>query len=362
MGVLQLVEQGKVQLEAPVRRYLPYFQLKDTRAADITVQQLLNHTSGLPDVTNHQWEHPEYDVGALERYVRGWADSMLVAAPGERFHYSNIGFEVAADLIAKVSGEVFEDFMQQHILTPVGMGHSTFMMSDIDSAHMALPHVRNNQGVIRQLDYYPYHRAHAGSGTLHSNVDDMLRWAEANLRGGELDGNRVAGAATVQRLWASTVDQTEEARIQAYLWGPPTPFEGTGYSLGWRWYRMNGHQLVGHGGQDDGFRVNILLAPDDSIGVVVLANDYAGGPRGPGSHTLPRGARFSSTVVVSNRLGDIRGWCPRLQPRLGLFCRQAALYRIRAPARSSMTLMVSTWSAPGSSRARAASRARLTAA
>jgi CubicO group peptidase (beta-lactamase class C family) len=277
-AVLQLVEEGKVDLSAPVSRYLSYFHLKDPRGSTITVEQLLNHTAGLPDVTNYQWNHPEYDAGALERFVRGLADSTLISAPGERFQYSNIGFEVAADLIAKVSGEPFEDYMQRKILTPLGMQHSTFLMSDIDSTNLAMPHVRNNKGLVRLLDYYTYNRAHAGSGTLHSNVEDMLRWAEANLRGGELNGKRIASPATIRRLWAGTVDRTEENNVQAYLSGIPTPFDSTGYSLGWRWYRMNGRHLVGHDGQDDGFRVSILIAPSDSVAIVVLTNDYAGSP------------------------------------------------------------------------------------
>jgi CubicO group peptidase (beta-lactamase class C family) len=275
-AVLQLVEQGKIDLNAPVIRYLPSFHMKDPRAEQITVKQLLNHTAGLPDVTNYQWNHPEYDADALDRFVRGLADSTLIAAPGERFSYSNIGFEVAADLIATVSGLPFEDYMQQRILTPLGMRHSTFLMTDVDSANLAWPHVRRSTGAVRPLDYYTYNRAHAGSGTLHSSVEDMLRWAEANLRRGELNGVRIARAATVNQLWASTVDRTEENTIQAFLNATPSPFDSTGYSLGWRWYRFAERHMVGHSGQDDGFRSHILISPDEGIAIVVMMNDYTG--------------------------------------------------------------------------------------
>jgi CubicO group peptidase (beta-lactamase class C family) len=275
-AVMQLVEEGKVDLNARVTRYLPSFRMKDHRADQITVKQLLNHTSGLPDVTNYQWNHPEYDDGALDRFVRGLADSMLIAGPGERFSYSNIGFEVAADLVATVSGLAFEDYIQKRILTPLTMRHSTFLMTDVDSANLAWPHVRRSTGAVQSLDYYTYNRAHAGSGTLHSSVDDMLRWAEANLRRGELNGVRFARATTVNQLWTSTVDRSEDNIIQAYLNATPSPFDSIGYSLGWRWYRFAGRHLVGHSGQDDGFRSHILISPDESIAVVVMMNDYTG--------------------------------------------------------------------------------------
>ena len=277
-AVLQLVERGKVALDSPVTHYLPYFRLKDPRAARITVRQLLNHTSGLPDVTDYRWSHPETDSGALERFVRGLSDSVLVFAPGSDFQYSNIAFEVAADLVSKVSGMPFEDYEQQKILTPSGMKHSTFLMTDIDSANLAWPHAHNNKGVARALGNYTYNRSHAGSGTLHSNVDDMLSWANVLLHGGQLNGKKVMNAATVNMMWASTVDRTEQNNIQAYLNATPTPFDGYGYALGWRWYRFGGRRLVGHSGQDDGFRVDILIAPHDSTAIVVLTNDLVGGP------------------------------------------------------------------------------------
>jgi CubicO group peptidase (beta-lactamase class C family) len=131
-AVMQLVDQGKVDINTPVTRYLPYFKMNDPLASSITVKQLLTHTGGMPDVTDYRWEHPEYDDGSLERSVRGLADSAIVFAPGTRWQYSNIGFEVLADLIAKVSHEPFEEYMQRRIFTPLGMKHTTLLMTDVD--------------------------------------------------------------------------------------------------------------------------------------------------------------------------------------------------------------------------------------
>jgi CubicO group peptidase (beta-lactamase class C family) len=81
-ALMQLVEQGKVHLDDPVVKYLPCFALKDRRYKEITVRQMATHTSGMPDVRNYFWDKPEYDDGALERYVRSLGDKTLRFAPG----------------------------------------------------------------------------------------------------------------------------------------------------------------------------------------------------------------------------------------------------------------------------------------
>jgi len=127
-SVMQLVEQGKVELDSPVVKYLSYFRLKDEQYKTITVRQMLGHISGMPDVQDYEWDKPQYDDGALERYVRSITDKSLIAEPGTKFAYSNMAFEVLGDLIAKVSGETFEGYVQKHILEPLGMNSSTLLV------------------------------------------------------------------------------------------------------------------------------------------------------------------------------------------------------------------------------------------
>jgi CubicO group peptidase (beta-lactamase class C family) len=270
-AVVQLVESGKVDLDAPVVRYLPFFKLKDSRYQAITVRQVLNHTAGLPDVSDYRWDHPEYDADALDRYVKGLRDSSLIAPPGEKWQYSNIGFEVLADLVAHVSGESFEGYVQHHILTPLAMAHSTLLMSDVDSAHLAFGHDRN-AGTLVVSPEYPYNRPHAGSSTLHSNVDDMLRWAMANNRRGELDGHRILNASSYDQLWAPTRDISAELHALASEAKEQLPFDSMQIGLSWFLTRYGGHRLVNHEGGDRGFRTDLLLSPDDSAAVVVMAN------------------------------------------------------------------------------------------
>jgi len=86
-AIMQLVERGRVSLDARVVEYLPYFRMKDERYKDITVRQMLSHVAGMPDVEDYGWDKPEYDEGALERYVRGLSERPLVGTPGEKFAY-----------------------------------------------------------------------------------------------------------------------------------------------------------------------------------------------------------------------------------------------------------------------------------
>src|SRR5205085_10165413 len=88
-AILQLAERGRLDIDAPVVTYLSYFRLHDERYQDITIAQMLSHTSGMPDTEEYGWDRPEYDDGALERYVRSLGALSLIAAPGEKYAYSN---------------------------------------------------------------------------------------------------------------------------------------------------------------------------------------------------------------------------------------------------------------------------------
>ena len=120
-AVMQLVEDGKVQLDAPVAAYVPEFVLADDRYRQCTVQQMLSHTAGIPDTDDYGWDRPEVDDEALARYVRSLNGEHLLSAPGERFAYSNIAYEVLGLLVARVSGQSFEEYVADNILRPLGM-------------------------------------------------------------------------------------------------------------------------------------------------------------------------------------------------------------------------------------------------
>ena len=253
-AIMQLVEQGRLELDDPVIQHLPYFRLADERFRDITIRQMLNHTSGMPDVLDYEWDKPQTDEGAAERYVRQMASERLLWAPGEGWRYSNMAFDALGDVIAKVSGTNFEEFVRANIFEPLGMDHSSFIYPNTDEALRTTGHVGDPAQVST---VYPYNRRHAPSSTLNASVSQMTRWMLANLHRGELNGRRILRAENYDLLWTPTTDMSRD---------------DSQVGLSWFLGEHAGHRTVGHGGGDTGFRSYILLLPDDDIGVVLASN------------------------------------------------------------------------------------------
>ena len=136
-------------------------------------------------------ENQRTDDVALEEYVRSFSDGTLLFPPGEGWSYSNSGFDTLGDVIAKVSGQSFEEYVQEHVLTPLGMKDSTFLLSDVDPAALVPPHTYDENDNTETQEFYPYLRKHGPSATLFSSVSDMARFAVANMNHGELDGVHV---------------------------------------------------------------------------------------------------------------------------------------------------------------------------
>jgi len=261
-GVMQLVEAGKIDLDAPVVEYLPYFELDDERSAEITVRQLLTHTSGMPDVRDYQWGAPERDDEALERYVRGLSGRELRSAPGEECYYSNMAFEVLGDLIAKVSGKTFEAAMHDGILGPLKMSTSTFLESELDPKLRTTPHVGRRKPEVSEL--YPYNRAHAPSSTLHSSVDEMCNWIIACTGRGALTDAGDESEGETRILTSASFDE---------LWKPHVlARRGRHYGLAWMLGDSPRGLWVFHGGRDPGFRTHLSIFPDEGVGIIILSN------------------------------------------------------------------------------------------
>lgn len=270
-AIMQLAEAGKLDLDATVQTYLPYFRLAGDGSEAITIRQLLSHTAGMPDAEDYCWYSPEHDDAALERYVRSLATRSPIAEAGGDHEYSNDGFEVLGDVIAKVSGHRFEDYLKAKVLGPLGMRNSTFLRGEVAPELATTPHLGMPSSVVAGV--YPYHRAHAPSSTLHSSVVEMSRWARAQLRHGELDGQRILEPDSYAELWRSHATTGEEVWEEAA-------------ALGWFLGTYRGHRMVHHDGSDPGFETVLVLLPDDDLALVVLTN----------CNTAPLGAITDATL------------------------------------------------------------------
>jgi CubicO group peptidase (beta-lactamase class C family) len=142
LAVMQLVEAGSVELDAPVQRYLPWFAVADAQAsAQITVRQLLNQTSGLSTASGRR-TLTEYSSGddALENRVRGLRDVALTAPVGTMYQYSNCNYQVLGAIVQAVSGTSFEGYLQTHVFDPLGMTHTYTSKSAAVANGLAIGH------------------------------------------------------------------------------------------------------------------------------------------------------------------------------------------------------------------------------
>lgn len=260
--LLRLVADGRLDLDTPIQRLLPYFRLDDPRAPDITVRRMLSHVSGMPDETDYGWGDTEnLDDGALERYTRSLGEHALIADPGAEFHYSNMAYEVLGDLIAKLTGMTFEQAVRQTLLEPLGMSHSSFLLADVDPERLTDPHDRTLMPFVSPVR--PYTREHAPSSTLYSSAREMCHWMLMNLDGGAFAGHGILPPA-----------------LHASMVAPAAPIGGSGRSeqIGISWFlgHLRGEPTISHAGRDLGYGSMVILVPGRSLGVVVLGNAHFG--------------------------------------------------------------------------------------
>jgi len=259
---MQPVEQGVLHLDAPIASYLPDFRLDDQRYRQVTLRHALSHTSGLPDMDEDEYavlvSRPEADEGAPARYVRALANRKMIAAPGQRFAYSNIAYNVLGYLIAQTSGQTFEAYLQEHILRPAGMPESTLFFPDVPRDRLAVPHLRAPRMIVNPV--YPYHRADAPASFLHSTLMEMCQWAITCLAGGAFNGQRILTPASYDLMWTPVAE-----------WGHPPLYEHI--CLGWTLGHYGGFKTVSHGGMGFGWTDFLTLLPEKNSAAVILCNE-----------------------------------------------------------------------------------------
>lgn len=270
-AIAQRVEKGRLRLDQRLAEALPELRLTDPRAQSITIEQVLAHTAGLPDVTDYQWGHPQFDEQALQRYVAGLSNMQLLFEPGKGFEYSNIGFELLARIIEVIDGVPFETAIRRSILDPLGMKASTLFYPEADKSRLATPHMVDSAGQMRRSAVFPYNRRHAGSSTLISCVDDMLRWLQVNLGDGSFGGVQIVSPKAARDL---RTPRTADIGGESF---PP----GARAALSWFVLPLDGREVIAHGGIDVGFMSICMFAPREQIGVVAMTNCATEAGTGP---------------------------------------------------------------------------------
>jgi CubicO group peptidase (beta-lactamase class C family) len=257
-ALLRLAADGRVELQGPVRRYVPELRLKDERAAaQVTVAQLLNHTAGL------DWgliaDFGEGD-DALAGYVARMAELDLVARPGERASYSQAGYNLAGRIIEKVTGLTFERAVAWLVLEPLGLSHSFFARDDVMTRRFAVGHNRGEDGTLSVARLWRRSRGDNPGGGIASSAADQVGWARFHLGDGRAEsGARVLPAEVLHRMRQPTV-----ALRASNL--------GEAIGIGWFLREVDGVGTVGHGGSANGQFAELLLVPERGFAVVALSN------------------------------------------------------------------------------------------
>jgi CubicO group peptidase (beta-lactamase class C family) len=256
--LMRLVAEGKVELNAPVRRYIPELQLKDKQAADkVMVLNLLNHTAGFDWRVNADTGEGD---DALELYVAKLAELKQIAPLGTRVSYSQAGYNLVGRTIEKVTGQTFEQAMASLVFEPLGLSHSFFARDDIMTRRFAVGHNRGEDGTLSIARPWRHSRSDNPGGGLASSVADLLLWARFHLG----DGSAASGARVLPtNVLHQMKEPTAELRASTL---------GDAIGLSWFLRDVDGVRTVGHGGSANGQFAELLIVPERNFAVISLSN------------------------------------------------------------------------------------------
>jgi CubicO group peptidase (beta-lactamase class C family) len=246
-AILQLQGQGRLNVNDTVDRYLPDFP----HGSEITVHQLLNHSSGTPDLLAsygaelRQAHTPDEMIGQAAGQAAG---QPLEFTPGSQYKYCNICYVMLGRIVEKVSGQSYAEYMAEHIFQPAGMTATGIDEAGPVVLHRAAGYTWNGQ-TYRNAEFLDTSNV-GGAGILHSTVGDMYKWDRA------LYTDAVLSAAAREAYFAPSV------RID----------EGTSYAYGWRIMDTPKHTLAVHSGEINGFVNFVIRDPATQLYVIVLSN------------------------------------------------------------------------------------------
>ena len=257
LAIMQLVEDGTVDLDAPVVTYLPSFSVGNgSVSATITVRHLLNHTSGLPESTAYEpMLSNDMSDSALNERVAALRDAEIDHAVGEAYEYTDANYDTLGLVVEKVSGQSYEARIQERIFTPLGMSHSFTDQNKARHSGLAGGH-RSWFGFPRPFDA-PYSRAAMPSSYLISSAEDVTHFLIGQLNGGTYEDASVLSPAGVAAMHQPAVREGDRDIF---------------YGMGWESRTLAGVPVVRHKGTNANFYADMVLDKEHRWGVVVLAN------------------------------------------------------------------------------------------
>jgi len=288
LAVMQLVDAGKVSLEAPISRYVPELRLADRAERRITVRLLLNQTSGIPGLAGGRLLRSVGDGTVLDA-ARELDGTKLAAPSGTRFEYANGNYVLLGLVIERASGEAYGDYVRRYIFEPLGMRNSFASPEAAKAAGLAVGHRYWFGFAVAHGPTSP--DAVRPAGYLMSSAADMARYLAMYLNGGVLDGQRIVSRQALATMFTP---------VGSGELGPWADQQETRYGMGWFVGGPWQEPALLHPGRDPHSSAMIVLLPRQRLAVVTLANANNELPLPGGASAMlriPRG-------IVSLLLGE----------------------------------------------------------
>jgi D-alanyl-D-alanine carboxypeptidase len=259
-AIMQLREDGKLRLDDPVVKYLPWFKAQPAGDDDgqVTIEQLLSHSSGLQREAGDHWT--SYDFPTSDELRNLYGKRQAAFAPSVRWKYSNLAFSIAGMVVEQVSGEKWADYVGRNIFTPLGMSASSV---DKNVPGLTVPYGRRMPDGSREVLPFVDARGMAAATGVTSNVEDLAKFISAQFRHGPRGGAQIVSTGSLREM--HRVRSVEENWMS-----------GTG--LGFDINRIDGRTYVGHNGGYPGNTTQTLIQLDDKVGVIVLTNTNDSNP------------------------------------------------------------------------------------
>ncbi|HEU4740669.1 MAG TPA: serine hydrolase domain-containing protein [Meiothermus sp.] len=257
--VMRLVEAGKLELDVPVRRYLPDLELADESVAEaVTLRHLLTHTAGWAGDLFIRTGNGE---DALHKYVLEMARLKQLTPLGKVWSYNNAAFALAGRVIEAVMDQPYEVVCREWILQPLGLGHSFFFPEEVMVHRFAVGHLPIN-GEPRIAHPWALARNANAVGGLSSTVRDLLRYARFHLNGGKTEGSeQILSPESVAAMQIPQVSAADRQQM----------------GLSWFLREVNGVRIVSHGGATNGQMASLWFVPARRFAFAILTNHHYGG-------------------------------------------------------------------------------------
>jgi CubicO group peptidase (beta-lactamase class C family) len=262
IGIMQQVEQGKLDIDADITNYIPEFHIGRPAGMEkpTTLRQLMCHLSGFPR-ESPVGNYFDDTFPSIKETVESIYNTSLIYPPEENMKYSNIGITLVGYVLERVSGEPFVDYEKKHLLEPIGMTGSNFLVDSAIEKNLSKGYMWVSDG--REIEAPQFELAMVPAGNLYSTAEDMARFLKCLFAWGKAGENQVVKKETLEKMFERQFPREDDR------------YFGLGFAIG----DYRGHRSVNHSGAVYGFTCNVTDLPDEKIGVVVLTNeDIAMGP------------------------------------------------------------------------------------